>query len=250
MRNSSSRSILFRSIIAVLEAAVTVASWIPPVPTFLTQFIPQEYYWVVNVGLFLIFCGIIVWIIFGLRGEIRTLSNEKPNIAVFHAQEFDKLYLNVLNTGEKGYFKCHIAIVSSNVICQEMLRGYRGLWQNTQSDHNTILRDESASIHIATINPKSTKRKISFHGFRMGTKAILYASECEENGNKVDNPQYRIQVTISSDPGLLTEFRRFYDITTNGIFESKKQPTKQRIARVVKRDNEAIYITDVNSNEL
>ena len=181
---------------------------------------------------FLVFCGLVGWMIFDLYREKSRLLNDRPSICVEPVKESEAFYLEVDNVGEKGFFKAQIQLEAEDDPQVWTLKNYTGCWRDANREGLEIMKGHDGRIKIAErLSPPNTNSvylKIWFFDDKLYAANYISSSThwigaTIRNAGGETKPmtkhEYKLQVTISADPSL-----------REGVYQGKFRLNVDRLA--------------------
>lgn len=168
--------------------------------------------WIV---IFIVFCVVVAWMMYGLYKENSRLRDNRPTICVEPVKDGESFYLKVSNKGEKGILKAQIELESEDDPRVWGLKNYIGYWKHAKSDKAEILGGHTDWIKIAELVTSqglaSEYLEIFFYGnsanpqYSMPSSSHWIGATIESKKGErepMTKHEYKIQVTISADPSL------------------------------------------------
>src|SRR4030042_745176 len=216
----------------IVVVLLNVVALMPPVQDWFSRNYPYiDPRWIYLV-FFLIFCGVMYWIIHGLYENIQDLESKQTLLDVRPITYWDDHLLSVTNNGECGIFSAQISILPSNTgnIKNDILAlhtGYTALWGSTKTGESEIKKGQSDSIKIATVRITKTTTSLDLIGYDVANQSPFTALSAAwtPSVKNISKPEYWLQVNISSDPSPKGgAFVRNYKVGLNYIEESRLQP--------------------------
>lgn len=164
---------------------------------------------------FFVFCGLVVWMIYGLYRENSRLVNDRPSVYVEPMREGETFYLKVSNNGEKGVFKAQIELESEDDPAVWRLKNYIGYWKNANSGESEILKGHNDWIKIAELmghaSSASVYLKVSYYEGKFNRENYISSSSHwigatirsgDGETKLMSKHEYKLRVTISANPSL------------------------------------------------
>jgi hypothetical protein len=165
---------------------------------------------------FVVFSGIITWILVEKQNEINALLDTKPDIIVTVEKANDMYYLKVHNKGEEGTFQAQIKLTSTDhsVAC---LPEYYSYWKLNNGKESKILKGHEDFIIIAEEKSSPPDFRIVYLKilfYDASTKSMNYVNTSsyyvggyitDKDGkfkHYMEKPEYNLMVTINATQGL------------------------------------------------
>jgi hypothetical protein len=173
---------------------------------------------------FLVFCGLVTWIIVDIRNRNKELENEKPAISVVpeHFQAFS-WYLRITNDGEKADFSATVTFVHPTGTGEE----YNAIWLETMTDKIELKNGDKGMLQIALIKASNAQEYFVMNGYDTAKKLPKVIRRIEY-GQFLKQPNMTVQVVIKAYPKFKggKPFIKTYTIGSQFLIESKHQPKR------------------------
>jgi hypothetical protein len=181
---------------------------------------------------FIVFIGLVAWIINDLYQQNNTLLDNKPKITVEPSLEASTLYLRIQNHGPEGLFKAQIELSSEDDPAVQVIGFYQGFWKFGNREESTILKGQEDAIKIAELwssrSPGPMSQCVNFWYFSKSSNFATYIQSSPHflgaiitNDDGSTHPLkkhlYILKVKISSSPELRDGyFEKQYTLNVDG----------------------------------
>jgi hypothetical protein len=209
---------------------------------------------------FLAFVFFVFWGWFGEARRVRQLEEARPHIEVIPTKRNRYYYLEVKNTGHVGDFNAQVTVTiktgyNSNLIGKSQT--HMGYWLKARSNKATILNNDSDEIivaHLEKVKPPETPKTDAPPITERILEIFYYNPDVQKGGfsspippnlsswyspswtlqdESTPKPEYLLQVSIGSDPALLTPFTKNYILSGTGLVEEPITFRRSRLSSLI-----------------
>jgi hypothetical protein len=242
---------------AIMSALITATSF--GVNAFSVK--PDAHWSLIAFISFLVFVILVFWRWFGEGKRIRQLEEARPHIEVIPTKRNRYHYLEVKNTGHVGNFNVQVTVTikagyGSNRIGKSQT--HMGYWRKARSNKATILNNDSDEIivaHLEKVKPPETPKTDAPPIIERILEIFYYNPDVQQGGfsspippnlsswyspswvlqdESTPKPEYLLQVSIGSDPALLTPFTKNYILSDAGLVEEPSNIRKSRLSGLIR----------------